>query len=117
MLLEKVIMQRKKTTNSAVNALIIFMMITFVISAVFPDYSLEKQTVNIDETDMDGQESNEEKKENKEQKENLQQDFPKTIMRSFEQKNSKKNLNHFISLQEHYLPVITPPPDYMTDMC
>lgn len=110
-------MQRKKTTNSAINALIIFMMITFVISAVFPDYSLEKQTVNMEEADMDGQESSEEKKENKEQKENFQEGFSNAINLPMELLDKRSQRTNTLTLKELYLPVITPPPDQMTFGC
>jgi len=110
-------MQRNKITNSAINALIFFMMITFVISAVFPDYSLEKPTVNMEEADMDGQESSEEKKENKEEKESFHEDFSNAITLQIELRDKSNQISNTLILQELYLPVITPPPDLINPGC
>ena len=104
-------MHRKKFTDTAINALIIVMMVSFVISDVFPDYSLEQPTVNMEEADLDGEESSEEKKENSEQKEKFQQDISHAHGLLFESQDSRSHLSNDLLLQELCLPVITPPPD------
>ncbi|MDW3211446.1 MAG: hypothetical protein ABJO02_17975 [Reichenbachiella sp.] len=104
-------MHRKKFTDTAINSLIIVMMISFVISDVFPDYSLEQQTVNMEEADLDGEESSEEKKESSEQKEKFQQDISHAHGLIFEAQDKRGHLSNDLLLQELCLPVITPPPD------
>lgn len=109
-------MQRKKITKVAMDSLIIILMVSFVISAIFPDYS-EEQTVKIEETDFDGEESSEEKKEseeNEEQKKNFQQNFEHASSLLFENQNRSDYLANALVLQELYLPVTTPPPDQLT---
>ncbi|MEP2274106.1 MAG: hypothetical protein ABJH98_01550 [Reichenbachiella sp.] len=110
-------MRRKKITDTAINTLIMLLMVTFVISSVFPDYSLERQTVNMEEADLDGEESSEEKKENKEQKENFQQDVAHGNSMLFIQQGKLSHLLNVLTLQELCLPVITPPPDQLTADC
>ncbi|WP_139793933.1 hypothetical protein [Reichenbachiella faecimaris] len=110
-------MDRKKNTAHTINALIMLLMITFVFSAVFPDYSEERQTVNMEEADMDGEESNEEKKETTEQKEKFQQDFAHINNLLFESLDRRNHLSNVLLLQELCLPVITPPPDQLTSDC
>lgn len=89
------------------------MMITFVISAVVPDYSLGVNNIKIEEADMDGQESNEEKKESKEDKENINHDIRNAIELSTREKCILKHPELCSSHQELFLPVITPPPDLL----
>lgn len=85
-------------------------MTAFVITAVFPDYQSETNNVNIEEADMDGNESSEEKKETKEDKENLHHGMG-SIELAFELEHILKHPEHAPLLLELYLPVITPPPD------
>lgn len=106
-------MHRKKFTDTAINSLIIIMMVSFVISDVFPDYSLEQQTVSMEEADLDGEESSEEKKENSEQKEKFQQDISHAHGLLFVSNDSQNHLSNDLLLQELCLPVITPPPDQL----
>lgn len=98
---------------SAINALIVCMTILFVVSAVFPDYTQEQQSVNIEEADMDGQESNEEKKENKE-KDNFHESLSNELKLQLDQKDLYNLMPSAFTLQELCLPVITPPPDQLT---
>lgn len=117
LLLEKVKMQRTKITRTAIDSLIILLMISFVISDVFPDYSNEQQTVKMEETDLDGEESSEEKKENEEQKKNFQEDFLNASSYLFESQDISSQRSNMMMLQELCLPVITPPPDLLTKTC
>ena len=110
-------MQRKKIIKATIESLIILVMISFVISDVFPDYSCEQQTVKMEETDLDGEESSEEKKENEEQKKNIQHDFSQASSLLFECRDKGGQLSVFLLLQELCLPVITPPPDQLTLDC
>lgn len=107
-------MYKTKFTNAATHALVILMTISFVISAVLPDYNTLRQKANMEETDMDGQSSSEEKKENKEHKESLQYDIYRAENIAFVYKNLSNSLGFIPLFQQRYLPVITPPPDHMT---
>lgn len=107
-------MQRKKIIKGAIDSLIVLLMISFVISDVFPDYSFEQQTVKMEETDLDGEESSEEKKENEEQKKNFQEDFLHASSLLFESTAKSGQLSGLLLLQELCLPVITPPPDQLS---
>ena len=107
-------MQRKKITKLAIDSMIIILMASFVISAVLPDYTFEKQSVNLEEADLDGEESNEEKTENEEQKKNLHEDFMHAYSFLKESHEINNNFTIQLLLQELCLPVITPPPDQLT---
>ncbi|MEO9804153.1 MAG: hypothetical protein ABJF04_12935 [Reichenbachiella sp.] len=110
-------MSKKEITSLVSQSLIIFLMITFVISAVVPDFSLDVQNVNVEEADMDGQESSEEKKESKEDKENINHDLRNSVEISSGQENILKHPERCPLHQELYLPVITPPPDQTRVFC
>ncbi|MEO9966204.1 MAG: hypothetical protein ABJF11_10470 [Reichenbachiella sp.] len=109
-------MSKKEITNIANQALVILLMITFVISAIVPDYG-SPQTINIEEADLDGQESNEEKKESKEDKENINHNFRHSIVLPDGKENVLKHPLLSPDFQELYLPVITPPPDPLDSPC
>lgn len=110
-------MSKKGFIILANQSLIIFLMIMFVISAVVPEFSLGIQTVNVEEADVDGQESSEEKKEHKEDKENFNQDGKSSFGTPLREASVIKRTDHSPMLQELYLPVITPPPDDRDDDC
>ncbi|UXX81247.1 hypothetical protein N7E81_09075 [Reichenbachiella carrageenanivorans] len=107
-------MNKTKFTKAATHALVILMTISFVISAVLPDYNTLRQKANMEEADMDGQSSSEEKKENKEHKESLQYDIYQADNLAFVFKNLGNTMRFIPLFQQRYLPVITPPPDHMT---
>lgn len=106
---------RKGTIKiSVIRSLLILLMASFVLSTLYPCISGETPSVNLEEIDMDGQESNEEQKEKEENKESIQHDFLLSFGLPIKQYSILKNKECMLIMKELYLPVITPPPDIAT---
>lgn len=100
-----------------IRSLLILVVLSFVISSVCPYVSQQTPTVNLEETDMDSQESSEEHKEKEENKESIRHDLLCAVLLTFKLDSVLSKKEHTPVLKELYLPVLTPPPDTTTGTC